>query len=133
MLCSAQHEACRLGYSCTGTEHLLLALIDDQAAPTSRLLARFGADPDQVRAEVRSHVPPRQVSGIGRCPPFASEVNEILALFVAAHDAPPYGYIGPEHLLFGVMSDGHSVATKALAAAGLDVPAARAQVLASLG
>lgn len=131
VLRNAQDEARRLGQDFTEAEHLLLAFIGDETGVGARLLAGLGADPERLAKEITARVNPRAARATP-CPPFSADLNEILALFVAEAGGPRYGYIGPSHLLFALMAEDRGRATTALKAAGMDVCAARAQVLASL-
>ena len=47
----AQEQAAQTHAARIGTEHLLLALLDDDQGPTARALARLGVDAASVRAE----------------------------------------------------------------------------------
>jgi ATP-dependent Clp protease ATP-binding subunit ClpA len=49
----AQAHAAALGHGWIGTEHLLLAMLDDEDGRPARLLAPWGVRGDQVRAEVQ--------------------------------------------------------------------------------
>jgi ATP-dependent Clp protease ATP-binding subunit ClpA len=49
---TAQAERRRLRHDFIGTEHLLLALLDDEVGPVATLLRDAGVDVDRVRAEV---------------------------------------------------------------------------------
>jgi len=131
VLRNAQDEARRLGQDFTEAEHLLLALIGDETGAGAQLLAALGADPGRLATEITERSPARAALE-SRRPPFSAELNEILALFAAEANGPRCGYIGPSHLLFAVMAEDRGRATGALEAAGMDVGAARAQVLASL-
>jgi ATP-dependent Clp protease ATP-binding subunit ClpA len=48
----AQEEASTLGHPAIGSEHLLLALIDERAGASSALLREAGLDQERVRGEV---------------------------------------------------------------------------------
>ena len=55
----ARDEAQRLGHSYIGTEHLLLALVQDERGVAGRVLAGLGVELDQVRDRVE-HIVPRE-------------------------------------------------------------------------
>lgn len=48
----------RVGHDYIGTEHLLLALAEDDGSPVAELLARRGLPADRIRAEILSLVGP---------------------------------------------------------------------------
>jgi ATP-dependent Clp protease ATP-binding subunit ClpA len=50
---TAQEQARELGHSFIGTEHLMLAMIDDRKSPVARLLGAYGLDTTTVRADVQ--------------------------------------------------------------------------------
>lgn len=61
---AAQEEARALGHNYVGTEHLLLALVRDPAAPAGRALARLGVADESVRGAILRVVGPgRRLDG----------------------------------------------------------------------
>jgi ATP-dependent Clp protease ATP-binding subunit ClpC len=52
LIVQAQEEARTLGHNYIGTEHLLLALIQEREEVAGRVLAAAGADLETARAEV---------------------------------------------------------------------------------
>ena len=65
----AQAEARSLGHGWIGTEHLLLAVLDDTGSPVAAALRDVGLTPEAVRAEVRRQLGPvddaAALAGIG--------------------------------------------------------------------
>ena len=53
----AREEARALGHSPIGTEHILLAMLDDRAGAVARLLLGYGLDAATVRADIQRIVP----------------------------------------------------------------------------
>jgi ATP-dependent Clp protease ATP-binding subunit ClpA len=65
----AQDEARGLGHGWIGTEHLLLAVLDDESSPVAAALRDVGLTAEAVRAEVRRQLGPvddsAALAGIG--------------------------------------------------------------------
>jgi ATP-dependent Clp protease ATP-binding subunit ClpA len=52
----ARVEAKRLGHDRVGTEHILIAMLADEACLAGRVLGEAGADRDDLRSRIESHV-----------------------------------------------------------------------------
>lgn len=48
-MAQAKVESERLGHNYVGTEHMLLAMVDDHESVAAAILKRLGLDPDQVK------------------------------------------------------------------------------------
>ncbi|MFC0508804.1 Clp protease N-terminal domain-containing protein [Micromonospora costi] len=161
-----------------GTEHLLLALLADEASLASRVLVEAGATADDLRARVRRHT---EAGGAGFGDADAAALREIgidLAAIVARveeafgpdalrealpeprrrwgrrrrHSGGPFSprskkvlelslreairlrhnHIGSEHILLGLLREGHGLAALVLTEAGVDLDDLRRRVEAAL-
>jgi len=129
----AQEEARRLQYNFVGTEHLLLGLIREGDGVAAKVLVSMGITLDRVRQEVE------KVIGRGSTPaegeigltPRAKKV----VLEFSAEEARHLGhnYIGPEHILLGLIREGEGVAARVLVNLGADLDKLRAQIVQQLG
>ena len=70
----AQHEATAFRHDSIGTEHVLLALLADDAGPAARALRRLGLEADVVRRDVLSIV------GAGPPPGAAFDADALRAI-----------------------------------------------------
>ncbi|MBM4269834.1 MAG: ATP-dependent chaperone ClpB [Deltaproteobacteria bacterium] len=128
---SAQAVASRRGHQGVDVEHVLAALLDDEAGLTRRILERAQISPATVRTAVEralEKIP--QVSGSGHNPEQVY-LTQRLARILDKAEAEAKGlkddYVSVEHLLLAMLgADG--AAAEAFRAAGLD----RAKLLAAL-
>jgi ATP-dependent Clp protease ATP-binding subunit ClpC len=114
----AQEEARLLDHNYIGTEHLLLGLIREEDDVAAKVLGDLGVSLDAVRDRVvsmiaRGNQPPR-----GHIP-FTPPSKKVLELSLRESVALGHDYIGTEHLLLGLVSDGDGVAGQVLTGFGL--------------
>jgi len=130
----AQEEARRLGHNFVGTEHLLLGLIREQDSPPSKVLQSIGLDLDTVRAEVLKATGRGPAIGPNEEVAFTPRAKKVV-LELAGEEARSLGhnYIGPEHLLLGLIREGEGVAAQVLLAAGADLNKVRHQLVQASG
>lgn len=124
----AEHEARRLGHYYVGTEHLLLSLIRDNQSAATRTLQSLSINPEEVRRRVE------EIIGHGRRTP-SSRIPATPAaektLSLAAREAKRLNSsaIGTEHLLLGMIREGHGVASQVLVERGAGLRTVRQQVI----
>ena len=125
-------EARRMHHAYLGTEHLLLALIDEPRGHGHRALESLGVTRGQVRsalAELTAEGP--EADGpdyYPQTPPIKHVMK--LALEEARNLKSPH--IGTEHLLLALLGEPEGVAMKALAALGIRPENVREKILAML-
>lgn len=125
---AAQEAARTQRHDYIGTEHLLLALCDAPDGAAGQVLANVG----KVRvADFRETLiaamgPPSDV--IPEQIPFTPKAKKALELASRQAFLLGHGWVGPEHLLLGVLSEGDGLAARALGQAGIDEAAAQAEV-----
>ena len=115
----AQEQALALGHSYLGSEHLLLALCQDQGSPASAALNRSGATPVAVKAAIVQQVgvgAPGKKLHQGLTPACCRIIR------AAAQSCSRSGRscVSPEHLLLGVLEEGSCQALKVLKRCGVD-------------
>lgn len=98
----AQEEARMLNHNYIGTEHLLLALINDRGLAGEAL-----GDTGVTHHEARERV--IEIIGEGQSPlsghiPFTPRAKEVLVAALHAALEIGHSYIAPEHLLLGLVS-----------------------------
>jgi ATP-dependent Clp protease ATP-binding subunit ClpA len=116
----ARDEASALGHPYVGCEHVLLGLvltIDDFTAAT---LKKFRVDPSTIEREVLRRVERGAPMG-DQDLPYTSRTKKVLELSMAAARDLGHGYVGQEHILLGLIHEGHSIAAQSLAALGVDL------------
>ncbi|MCL2849648.1 MAG: hypothetical protein FWE61_06355 [Micrococcales bacterium] len=114
-------HALQLGAPHVGTEHLLLALLDDGGA--AHVLERVGVAPDDLRNSLLASLPDRAAHE-GQ-PALAPRARKALALATKeGGSASP----GPPHLLLGLIREQQSLAAQVLTEAGLSLHKLRSEV-----
>jgi ATP-dependent Clp protease ATP-binding subunit ClpC len=124
----AQEEARLLNHNYIGTEHLLLGLIHEGESIAARALDSVGVRLDSARQQVEAIV------GLGkRAPsghiPFTPRAKKGLELSLREALQLSDTYIGPEHILLGLLREGDAVAVRVLVALGTDLNRVRQQVI----
>ncbi|MDA8195428.1 MAG: ATP-dependent Clp protease ATP-binding subunit [Thermaerobacter sp.] len=126
----AQDEARRMGHNFVGTEHLLLGLIRESNSLPAKILQSIGLDLDTVRAEVLKATGRGPAIGPNEEVTFTPRAKKVV-LELAGEEARALSqnYIGPEHLLLGLIREGEGVAAQVLLAAGADLNKVRHQLI----
>jgi ATP-dependent Clp protease ATP-binding subunit ClpA len=110
----AQEAAGDLGHSYVGTEHLLLGLIAEGEGIAAMALASVGVEREAVRARVEEIVGRGAGTHAGPIPftPRSKKVLE-LALREALHLG--HNYVGTEHVLLAILTEGKGLGAQVLA------------------
>jgi len=124
----AQEEARMLSHGYIGTEHLLLGLIHEGGGAAGPALEYLSITLDDARAQVVSIVPRGQEPPSGHIP-FTPRAKKILELSLREALDLGHNYIGPEHILLGIVREGQGVANQVLANLGANGHRVRAQVM----
>jgi hypothetical protein len=119
-LTDAVEHARRLDHPAVRPADLLLGLLTDPQALAVQVVTRLEADPAAIRSNLEQ-------TGEGAPTVIPVEPATRTALAKALNEAIGLGhnYIGTEHLLLGILSDPSSDASRALAAQGITLDAAR--------
>ena len=124
-LTGAQDRARRLGHQQVGSEHLLLALLDQHDGLAPRLLQRLDIDPAALSAGVQTDLErkPKVTGGAGELGKIYVTTDLEQLLLRAEDEARSLGdeYVSVEHLLLAA-AEGKDGAASALAGAGLSRP-----------
>jgi ATP-dependent Clp protease ATP-binding subunit ClpC len=117
----AQNEARSLDHDYVGTEHILLALIEEGTGVGAKALEAMQLTTETVREKVeeitgRGQVPPRQ----GHIP-FTPAAKKVLEFSLREALQLGHTYIGTEHILLGLVREGEGVAGQVLVALGADL------------
>ena len=132
VLALARKEADRLNHNFVGTEHLLLGLIKLGQGTAVTVLGKMGLDLDTARNEVEKQVGKGpDVETLGNIP-YTPRVRKVLALAAKEAKALNHTYVGTEHILLGLLSEGDGVAARVLKNLGVDIEATRNNILREL-
>ncbi len=102
VLSLAHQEAERAHHNAIGTEHLLIALIEEDGGVAGRVLREMGLEAERVREMVM------RLTGEGKTAPgekleLSSDTQQVLELAVDEAHRLGHHYIGTEHLLLGLI------------------------------
>jgi ATP-dependent Clp protease ATP-binding subunit ClpA len=129
----SQEEATRLKHNYIGTEHILLGLLGEQGGLACQALTGLGMSLEGARQEVAELVGTGSKEPTGRIP-FTPRAKKTLELGLREALRLNHDYIGTEHLLLGILTEGEragqdeGVAVKVLRRHA-ELPAVRAAVL----
>jgi ATP-dependent Clp protease ATP-binding subunit ClpC len=115
----ARYECSQLGGGAIETEHLLLGLLRGPKGLLERILASSHISAESLRRQIEG----RSVSG-EKIPtsveiPFGAEMKHVLRFAAEEADRLLHNYIGPEHLMLGLLREERSPAGAVLAEHGL--------------
>ena len=132
VLALARKEAERFHHHSVGTEHLLLGLISLGQGVAVNVLLKMGIDLATARVEVERQVGTAPDEKILGNIPFTPRVKKVLALAAKEAKALNHTYVGTEHILLGLLSEGDGVAALVLKDLGVDTDLTRQEVLKEL-
>jgi ATP-dependent Clp protease ATP-binding subunit ClpA len=123
----AQEEARNLQHNYIGTEHVLIAILEEGDGVAAKVLANLNISATVARATVLEIVGRGEKSPAGHIP-FTPRSKRVLEY--SLREAMQLGdkHIGTEHLLLGIISDGEGIAAQALVKLGADLPRLRQSV-----
>src|SRR6202048_3973124 len=128
VLTLAQEEATRFNHNYIGTEHLLLGLVREGEGVAAKVLSNLGVELNRVRSAVEFIIGrgDRPTGGEIGLTPRAKKVIEL-----AVDEARRLGhhYIGTEHLLLGLVREGHGIAAGVLESLNIQLDAVRAEAM----
>jgi len=124
----AQEEARILNHNYIGTEHILLGLIREGEGLAARALESLGISLEAVRQQVEQIIGRGQQAPSGHVP-FTPRAKKVLELSLREAKALGHNYIGPEHILLGLIREGSGVAAQVLVKLGADLNRVRHQVV----
>jgi ATP-dependent Clp protease ATP-binding subunit ClpC len=124
----AQDEARALDHNFIGTEHILLGLIAEGQGAAVGTLESLGIGLEAVRQQVTEMIGRGQHAPSGHIP-FTPRAKKVLELSLRESVRFGHGYIGTEHILLGLISEGDGVAAQVLTTLGADLDRTRDEVL----
>jgi ATP-dependent Clp protease ATP-binding subunit ClpC len=123
----ARYEASQFGSPYIETEHLLLGLLHEDKALTSRFLGPPGA-PEAVRKEIEQHTTVREKVATSVDLPLSNESKRALAYSAEEAERLSHQHIGTEHLLLGLLREKKCFAAKLLHDRGVQLDPVREQL-----
>jgi ATP-dependent Clp protease ATP-binding subunit ClpA len=117
-----------LDHNYIGTEHLLLGLIQEGEGVASKALEELGIRLEAVRQKVVEIIGRGEHAPAGHIP-FTPRAKKVLELSLRESRQLDHNYIGTEHILLGLIREGHGVAAQVLTSLGADLNTVRQQVI----
>ncbi len=127
VLMFAREEAKLTNYPYIGTEHLLLGLIREGESVAAKILSAVGMDVDKVREAIAQMVEAGKEQAPAE-PALTARAKKVLELSLDEARRMSHSYVGPEHLLLGLIREGEGVAAQILTAYGADYRKVRTMV-----
>jgi ATP-dependent Clp protease ATP-binding subunit ClpC len=123
----AQEEARTLKHNYIGTEHILLGLLREEDGIAARVLESLDITVEEVRAQVARIVGQGDEVTTSQIP-FTPRAKKVLELALREGLALGHNYIGTEHVLLGLVSEGEGVASRVLLDFGVGAETVREAV-----
>lgn len=125
----ANHEAIKLHHDYLAPVHILLAILSLDHAVATVVLEHLGIDVDALRDDVRNNVKPgnkelHQVKMAQR-----ADTRQCLKYALDESRKLGHHYIGTEHLLLGILREGHNIPANALSERGIKIESIREEIL----
>jgi len=124
----AQEEARDLNHNYIGTEHLLLGLMREPDSAAARALHDLDIGRDAVRERIVAIIGRGGEAPSGHIP-FTPRAKKVLELSLREALQLSHNYIGTEHILLGLIREGHGVAAEVLTSLGGDLSRVRDKVI----
>ena len=108
VLSFAQEAALELGHDYVGTEHVLIGLIKVKNGVAAKALNELALSAETIIEDVEEHIGRgnKKASSVYMTP----RVKHVLELAVEVANHMNHNYVGTEHILLGLLSDGGGVA-----------------------
>jgi ATP-dependent Clp protease ATP-binding subunit ClpC len=124
----AHKEALRLGHDVIGTEHLLLGILGDVDPVCSQIFDVYGVSAfdikNQVDALVEKGRPKEKVVDL----PLSPRAKRVLDISMREARSMGANYVGAEHILLGLVSEGEGLAAQILTNFGMNVSRMRKDI-----
>jgi len=115
----AQEEARLLRHNYIGTEHILLGLLHEGDGVAARALESLGISLKDARGQVKEIIGRGNDSPVGHIP-YTPRARKVLELSLREALQLGHHYIGTEHILLGLLREGHGVGAQVLTRLGAE-------------
>jgi ATP-dependent Clp protease ATP-binding subunit ClpC len=124
----AQEEARMLDHNYIGTEHILLGLIHEGEGVAARVIGSMGLTVEAARDQVEQMIGRGGAEPSGHIP-FTPRAKKVLELSLREALELDKSYIGTEHILLGLIREGHGVGARILEQFAGPLPTVREAVI----
>ncbi|MDR1070490.1 MAG: ATP-dependent Clp protease ATP-binding subunit [Gracilibacteraceae bacterium] len=108
----AESIAQKMGHSVIGTEHLLLALLEEGECIAAQALRALNADPAKIKQRISTIVGKGEAFKGAVSP--SPRMKRVVQIAVEEAQRQGLNYVGTEHLLLGMLMEGEGVAARIL-------------------
>jgi len=116
----AQTAASELGHVNIGSEHILLGIVRDGRNAAAQVLYDEGLDEKLIYALIVKNVG-RGTQTDNQVPGLTPSAKRIMELALMEAQRLGHNYVGPEHLLMGILREYESVASRLILSTGVDL------------
>lgn len=120
VLSTARQEADRLQHGFIGTEHLLLALTQEEDGATAQVFLTLAVDRLRVRSAVEFLLP-RGERPVLSLPGLTPRAKKVVELAVDEARRMNSQHVRPEHLLLALVAEGEGIAAGVLESVGINL------------
>jgi len=131
VLTLAQEEAQHFNHNYIGTEHILLGLVREEDGVAAKVLTNLGVGLNRVRSAVEFIIGRGEKPSSGQVG-LTPRAKRVIELAIDEARRLEHNYIGTEHLLLGLLSEGEGVAAHVLDSFGITLERARNETVHSL-
>ena len=124
----ARYESSQYGALTIAPEHLLLGILRETGPVLERILSTAPETIEAIRKSVADRVQRQEPVPASVEIPFSPATKRVLQYGAEESDRLLHNYIGPEHLLLGLLREGDSVAASVLGVHGLPLDEVRQRV-----
>ena len=131
VLTLAQEEAQHFNHNYIGTEHILLGLVREEEGVAAKVLINLGVGLNRVRSAVEFIIGRGEKPSSGQVG-LTPRAKRVIELAIDEARRLDHNYIGTEHLLLGLLSEGEGVAAHVLDSFGITLERAREETVRAL-
>jgi ATP-dependent Clp protease ATP-binding subunit ClpA len=132
-LALANLEAVRLKHDHLGPEHIFLGILAKGGNVADAVLRNLAVNVDTLREEVARALPPGADAPHMAKLPQTPGTREVIDFAIQEARALGHRDVGTEHLLLGLIREGHALPARLLSARGVNVDTLRGEIIALLG
>lgn len=124
----AHKEALRLGHDVIGTEHLLLGLLSDMDPICAQMLEAQGVTAMEIKNRIDSLVEKNQPKDKIVDLPLSPRARRVLDISMREARGMGLNYVGAEHIMLGLVSEGEGLASQVLGNFGFNISRMRKDI-----
>jgi len=121
----AHREALRLGHDLIGTEHILLGLIAEGEGVAVQVIQNSGVDTEAMKTAIEEMIGTRTAKLRPVDLPLSPRAKRVLDLAIGEARNVKVNYVGTEHILLGLLSEGEGIAYQILSSNGIEIDSVR--------